>query len=151
MTCICVCKYFARLRHNAPGDRNPNTLIYKTMTKEFYRQNLVIRHLTRPCLCMTTSIIIKITCMISMWTPHWITVSCHGVEGPTSDLWVLLRNFSILWRRKKKDDKKTKAFYDWATTGIPVKIKRWRMLQNVCLVTTRLFDEGSLDTREGHK
>ena len=21
---------------------------------------------------------------------------------------------------KKKDDKKTKAFYDWATTGIPV-------------------------------
>ena len=25
------------------------------------------------------------------------------------------------------------------------------MLQNDCLVTTRLFDEGSLDTREGHK
>ena len=24
--------------------------------------------------------------------------------------------------KKKKDDKKTKAFYDWATTGIPVKI-----------------------------
>ena len=23
---------------------------------------------------------------------------------------------------KKKDDKKIKAFYDWATTGIPVKI-----------------------------
>ena len=23
---------------------------------------------------------------------------------------------------KKKDDKKTKAFYDWATTGIPVMI-----------------------------
>ena len=23
--------------------------------------------------------------------------------------------------KKKKDDKKTKAFYDWATTGIPVK------------------------------
>ena len=35
--------------------------------------------------------------------------------------WVLLHNFSILWRRKKKDDKKTKAFYDWATTGIPIK------------------------------
>ena len=30
-TCICVCKYFARLRHNAPGDRNPNTLKYKTI------------------------------------------------------------------------------------------------------------------------
>ena len=24
---------------------------------------------------------------------------------------------------KKKDDKKTKAFYDWATTGIPVNTK----------------------------
>ena len=23
--------------------------------------------------------------------------------------------------KKKKDDKKTEAFYDWATTGIPVK------------------------------
>ena len=23
-------------------------------------------------------------------------------------------------KKKKKDDKKTKAFYDWATTGIPV-------------------------------
>ena len=32
--------------------------------------------------------------------------------------------FSILWRRKKKkDDKKTKAFYDQATTGIPVKYR----------------------------
>ena len=37
-----------------------------------------------------------------------------------NDHWVLLRNLSILWRRKKKNDKKTKAFYDWATTGIPV-------------------------------
>ena len=25
------------------------------------------------------------------------------------------------------------------------------MLQNVCLVTKRLFDKGSPDTREGHK
>ena len=24
-------------------------------------------------------------------------------------------------KKKKKDHKKTKAFYDWATTGIPVK------------------------------
>ena len=54
----------------------------KQLTKEFYKQNLVIRHVTRPCLCMTTSIIIKITRVISMWTPHWITVSCHGLEGP---------------------------------------------------------------------
>ena len=26
---------------------------------------------------------------------------------------------------KKKDDKKTKAFYDWATTGIPVKMIKY--------------------------
>ena len=33
-----------------------------------------------------------------------------------------IAQFSILWRRKKKRrQKKTKAFYDWATTGIPVK------------------------------
>ena len=41
--------------------------------------------------------------------PHWITVSCHGVEGPMAT-----------GGGKKKDDRKTKAFYDWATTGIPV-------------------------------
>ena len=35
-----------------------------------------------------------------------------------------MRNFSILWRRKiKETTKKTKAFYDWATTGIPVIIQ----------------------------
>ena len=42
----------------------------------------MIRHVTRPCPCMTTSIIIKITRVISIGTPHWIPVSCHGVEGP---------------------------------------------------------------------
>ena len=35
-TCICVCKYFARLRHNAPGDRNPNTLKYKTSDQRVF-------------------------------------------------------------------------------------------------------------------
>ena len=53
---------------------------------------------------MTTSIIIKITCVISMWTPHWITVSCHGVEGPMTSGYYCA-NFSILWRRKKKKTK----------------------------------------------
>ena len=29
-------------------------------------------------------------------------------------------------KKKKKDDKKAKAFYDWATTGIPViREKQW--------------------------
>ena len=69
-------------RLNAPGNRNPNTLEYITTDKSFISKNLVIRHVTRPCPCMITSIIIKITRVISMWTPHWITVSCHGLEGP---------------------------------------------------------------------
>ena len=29
--------------------------------------------------------------------------------------------FPLCGGGKKKDDKKTKAFYNWATTGIPVK------------------------------
>ena len=54
-----------------------------------------------------------------MWTPHWITVSCHGVEGPmTTGYYCAI--FPFCGGGKKKD-KKTKAFYDWATTGIPVK------------------------------
>ena len=95
----------------------------KQLTKEFYKQNLVIRHVTRPCLCMTTSIFIKITRVISMWTPHWTPVSCHGVEGPmTSGYYCEIFPFCGGGKKKKKkDDKKTKAFYDWATTGIPVK------------------------------
>ena len=56
----------------------------------------MVRHVNRPCPGMTTSIIIKITRVISIWTPQlvWtyiiyihiyhmnITVSCHGVKGP---------------------------------------------------------------------
>ena len=54
-----------------------------------------------------------------MWTPHWITVSCHGVEGPiTTGYYCAI--FPFCGGGKKNDDKKTKAFYDWATTGIPV-------------------------------
>ena len=37
---------------------------------------------------------------------------------------------------KKKDDKKTKAFYDWATTGIPV-------------MTAGCIEEGDCDTLTG--
>ena len=50
--------------------------------KSIIGKNLMVRYVTRPCPWTTTSIIIKITRVISMWTPHWITVSCHGVEGP---------------------------------------------------------------------
>ena len=50
--------------------------------KSFKGKNLVVRHVTRPCPCMTKSIIIKITRVVSMLTPHWIPVGCHGVEGP---------------------------------------------------------------------
>ena len=69
-------------------------------------QNLVIRHVTRLCLCMITSIIIKITCVISMWTPHWITVSCHGVEGPmTSGYYCAIFPFCGGGKKKKTKNK----------------------------------------------
>ena len=32
-TCVCVRKYVERLRRDAPGDRDPNTLKYKTTDK----------------------------------------------------------------------------------------------------------------------
>ena len=54
------------------------------------------------------------------WQQMQVFFSTDRANWGPNDHWVLLRNFSILWRRKKKDDKKTKAFYDWATTGIPV-------------------------------
>ena len=85
----------------------------------------MIRHVTLPCLCMTTSIIIKITHVIGMWTPNWITIRCHGVEGPmTTGYYCAISPFC---GGGKKKGKKTKAFYDWATTGIPVKRElTWR-------------------------
>ena len=46
--------------------------------------------------------------------------SCHGVEGAmTTGYYCAIFPFCG-GGKKKKDDKKTKAFYDWATTGIPV-------------------------------
>ena len=37
-------------------------------------------------------------------------------------------------KQKKKDDKKTNAFYDWATTGIPVNIRVFQPLRlETCL------------------
>ena len=44
--------------------------------------------------------------------------------------------FPFCGGEKKKDDKKTKAFYDWATTGIPVKITKAEVWAHVLL--TRL-------------
>ena len=38
----------------------------KNRQKSLINKNLVVRHVTRPCPCMTTSIIIKITRVISM-------------------------------------------------------------------------------------
>ena len=79
----------------------------------------MVRHVTRPCLCMTTSIIIKITRVISMWTPHWIAVSCHGAEDPMTTRYYCAI-FPFCGGGKKKTQK-NKGIYDWATRGIPVK------------------------------
>ena len=49
--------------------------------------------------------------------------TCHGVEGPmTTGYYCSICPF--YGGGKKKDDKKLKAFYDWATTGIPVKMNQ---------------------------
>ena len=78
----------------------------KRLTKEFYGQKSRVRHVTRPCPCMTTSIIIKIARVISMWTPHWITVSCHGVEGPmTSGYYCAIFPFCGGGKKKKRRQK----------------------------------------------
>ena len=70
--------------------------------------------------------------------PHWITVSCHGVEGPmTTGYYCAI--FPFCGGGKKKDDKKTKAFYDWATTGIPVIIalsEHWAIFHLLELYST---------------
>ena len=51
---------------------------------------------------------IEITRVINMWTPHWITVSCHGVEGPmTTGYYCAI--FPFCGGGKKKDDKKNKG------------------------------------------
>ena len=93
-------------------NQNHWTSIAKTTTpeqiqngwqKSFIGKNLMVRQVARPCPCMTTSIIINITPVISMWTlspsvdHSWLSW-CWGPNGH----WVLLRNFSILWGRKKK-------------------------------------------------
>ena len=84
-------------------NQNHWTSIAKTTTPEqiqngwqnsFISKNLMVRQVTRPCPCMTTSIIIKITRVIIMWTPSpsldhsWLSWCWEP-----NDNWVLLRNF----------------------------------------------------------
>ena len=91
--------------------------------ESFISKYLVVRHVTWPCRCMTTLVVIKITHVISMWTPspHWITVSCHAVESPKTTVYYCAIFLFCGGGKKRKDDKKkTKALYDRATTGIPV-------------------------------
>ena len=56
-----------------------------------------------------------------MWTLPWIAVGCHGVESPmTTEYYCAIFQFCG-GGNKKVRRQKTKAFYDWATTVIPVK------------------------------
>ena len=74
---------------------------------------------------LTTSIIIKIT-----RDQHVNTFTLIGsklvvmVLRAQRPLATIAQFFHFVAEEKKKDDKKTKAFYDWATTGIPVKKKK---------------------------
>ena len=64
------------------------------------------RHVTRPCPCMTTSIIINITRVISMWTLHWITVGCSGVGSPmTTGYYCAIFPFCGGGKKKKRRQK----------------------------------------------
>ena len=77
----------------------------------------MVRHVTRPCPCMTTSIIINITRVISMWTLHWITVGCSGVGSPmTTGYYCAIFPFCGGGKKKKKTTKKQWHF-NWATTS----------------------------------
>ena len=89
------------------------------LTKEFNKQESRTRHVTQPCPCMTTSIIIKITRVSA----------CEHLTGSQLVVMVLRAQwalgtiaqfFHFVAEEKKKDDKRTKAFYDWAITSIPV-------------------------------
>ena len=74
---------------------------------------------------LTTSIIIKIT-----RDQHVNTFTLIGsklvvmVLRAQRPLATIAQFFHFVAEEKKKDDKKTKAFYDWATTCIPVKKKK---------------------------
>ena len=83
----------------------------------------MVRHVTRPCPCMTTSIILKITRVIGMLTPHWIAVSCHGAEGPMTTGYHCAI-FPFCGGGKKKRQKNMGILW-LATTGIPVKKYYW--------------------------
>ena len=125
-TCVSVCKYFERLRYNASGDRNPNTLKYKTTDERVSKQKSRARHVTRTCPCMTTSIIIKITRdqHVNTFTliGSQLVVMVLRAQRPLGTI-AQFFHFVAEEKKKKKGDKKTKAFYDWATIGIPVKIQ----------------------------
>ena len=85
----------------------------KRLTKEFYKQKSCGSSYN-PALSVHDNINHhQDNTVISMWTPHWTTVSCHVVEDPmTTGYYCTI--FPFCGRGKKQDDKKTKAFYDWA-------------------------------------
>ena len=89
----------------------------KRPTKEFSKQKSRVRHVTRTCPCMTTSIIIKIT-----RDQHVNTFTLIGSQLVVMVLraqWPLgtIAQFVHFVVEEKKGDKKTKAFYDWAATA----------------------------------
>ena len=109
-------KQKSRVRHRYPSKkrRQKNKGILWLGYHMCPNKNLVVRHVARPFPCMTTPIIIKITRVISMWTPNWITVSCHGVDGPmTTGYYCAI--FPFCGGGKKKTTKKQRHFM----TGLP--------------------------------
>ena len=51
-------------------------------------------------------------------------------------LGTIAQSFHFVAEEKKKDDKKTKAFHDWATTGVPVITKK-NLKKTPCISSQR--------------
>ena len=93
-------------------------------------KNFVVRHVTQPCPCMTTSIIIKITQVISMWTAEGLRMRQENLFGAFSAILVFSARFcgfptersthfcDIFWGGMKEYDKFTTISNSVDTRGV---------------------------------
>ena len=139
---VCVCKYFERLHHKAPGNRKPKTSHLhhqnnsprtnkKWLIKEFYRQKsrgsscdpaLSVHGNVNHHQDNTRDQHVNTFTLIG----SQLVVMALRVQWP---LGTIAQFFHFVAEEKKGRQKNKKAFYDWATTGIPVK----RRIPKPCL------------------
>ena len=86
----------------------------KRSIKDFYKQKSRDSSCD-PALSVLDSVNHQKTRVISMWTPYWITISCHGVEGPTTTgYYCAIFPFCGGGKKKKRRQKKRHFM-----TGLP--------------------------------